>query len=35
MPLAVTGMGLEIVTFNEVSQVEKDKCCEIAPVCGI
>ena len=35
MPLAVTGIGLEIVTLNEVSQVEKDKCFLIALVCGI
>lgn len=27
MPLAATGMGLEIVALNEVSQVEKGKCC--------
>ena len=35
MPLAATGMGLEIVVLNEVSQVEKDKCCMRSLVCGL
>ena len=34
MPLAATGMGLEIVVLNEVSQVEKGKCCMRSLVCG-
>ena len=35
MPLAATGMDLEIVVLNEVSQVEKDKCCMRSLVCGL
>ena len=35
MPLAATGMGLEIVMLNEVSQVEQDKCCMRSLVYGI
>ena len=35
MPPAATGMGLEIVMLNEVSQVEQDKCCMRSLVYGI
>ena len=28
-------MDLEIITLNEVSQTEKDKCHMVSPICGI
>ena len=35
MPFAVTQIGLEIVTENEVSKMEKDKYHKIPLICAI
>ena len=35
MPSVATWMDLEIITLNEVSQTEKDKCNMVLPICGI
>ena len=35
LPLAATGMQLEIIILSEVSQTEKDKYCMILLICGI
>ena len=35
MPFVATRMDLEIITLNEVSQTEKDKCHMVSPICGI
>ena len=35
MPSVATWMDLEIITLNEVSQTEKDKCNMVLHICGI
>ena len=35
MPLAATGMDLEIIILSEVSQTEKDKYHMISLICGV
>ena len=35
MPLAATGMNMEIITPSEVSHIQKDKYHMISLICGI